>query len=166
MKDTAIRIVCVGNRFQPRDALGPRVHDALRERGVPAGVELIDGGLAGIDLLHFVEGCQRVVFVDALSDDTLPDGVYLMDRGEAARTAGTGFDHAAGLAYLLRMIPEILGGAAPEIRLVAAQGPPAVELVDQTATVALAVATGASPANASRGAPPERDERNARPTRQ
>ena len=76
---TRSRIICVGNRYCDRDAVGPRVHDALRSRRLPAGVDLVDGGLGGLRLLGLVEGMGRIVFVDALEGFAAPGEVTFGD---------------------------------------------------------------------------------------
>jgi Ni,Fe-hydrogenase maturation factor len=38
------RIICIGNRHVAGDAAGPQVYERLRERALPPGVELVDGG--------------------------------------------------------------------------------------------------------------------------
>ena len=50
-RPAAVRIICVGNRLVAADAAGPQVHDRLAGRPLPPGVELVDGGLQGLDLL-------------------------------------------------------------------------------------------------------------------
>ena len=45
-----------------------QVFDRLQEmQPLPAGIELIEGGLAGLNLLPLLERGGRVVFVDAVS---------------------------------------------------------------------------------------------------
>jgi hydrogenase maturation protease len=131
------RIICIGNRLQPRDEAGPRVYDALAARALPAGVELVDGGLAGLDLLRLAEGCRRLVFVDALDDPGTEPGVYRLDPREVARQADATFDHASGLGYLLRMIPLVCRSQPAEIALLGVQGEPIPEIVDRAAGAAL-----------------------------
>lgn len=134
------RIICVGNRYRREDEAGPRVYDALVERGLPAGVEAIDGGLAGLDLLRYMEDADRVVFVDALDDPKRPRGVFVIDPREAARSAGGAYDHAAGLGYLLGVLPFVFEGKLPALYLVGIAGPPTPDAVDAAANTALSLA--------------------------
>ncbi len=127
------RIICIGNRYKPNDMAGPMVHDQLAQRELPPDVEVVDGGLAGLNLLRFVEGAERVVFVDAVAGSDVSDGIVLLDVDDAARQAGAEYDHSAGLAYLLRVLPQVCEGTIPEILLVGIQGVP-----DQSTTVAAA----------------------------
>ena len=136
------RIVCVGNRWSHADALGPRVFDHLAAREVPAGVELVDGGLAGLGLLAVVEGCERVVFVDAISAvdrGSGEDGVVVIERPGASRAAALG-DHGGGFAYLLGVIERACQPPPGAYWLVGAWGVADDARVAQVAALALALA--------------------------
>jgi hydrogenase maturation protease len=139
----ARRIICIGNRYVERDAAGAKVHDRLRDRGVPEGIDLIDGGLKGLDLLRFVEGAGRVVFVDAVEGYLPRKGVVVLDAKEIIDVSGRRFDHAAGLGYLLSALPAACGGALPEIAVVGVQGETDGTLIEEAAVRSLELVTGA-----------------------
>ncbi len=133
-------IICVGNGFASLDDAGPRVYDLLAGRERPPQVEVIDGGLGGLDLLRFVEGAQRVIFVDAVRGFAKPGEVMELSAEDGARSAADGYDHAAGLAYLLRALPHVLEGEAPEVSLVGIETPATEEAVSRAADMALELA--------------------------
>jgi len=135
------RIICVGNRYVLEDSAGPAVHERLARDGVPAGVELVDGGLGGLSLLRHVEGTERVVFVDRTSGLGAEGAVVVLTAEEVAGTASGAYGHDAGLAYLLRAIPHVLEGALPEIAVVGMEGLPSDELVSEAARVSLGIVT-------------------------
>lgn len=143
------RIITVGNRYVAGDAAGPRICDRLRAQALPPDVEVIDGGLAGLDLLRFVEGAERVVFVDR-SIGSSPQAVFAAPAEEVELAEPAGFDHGAGLGYLLRMLPRLLDGPQPEVLLVGVEDEPTALVVEQAATLALQVAVEGL---AQRGAP-------------
>jgi len=134
------RIICVGSRFFAADAAGPRVHDRLSAQALPQGVELVDGGVAGLNLLHLVETAERVVFVDAVRGFAADGRVVVLDADEAAEAGGDVFDHGAGLGYLLRMLP-VACDAPPPVTVVGIEGPADDEAVREAAAVAVRVAT-------------------------
>src|SRR5512136_1627319 len=107
------RIICIGNRYAAEDAAGPAVYDHLRRLTLPAGLELIDGGLAGLNLLRYLEGAEQVVFVDSVSGYGDPSRVLILGAKEVAALAGSRYEDSAGLAYLLRVLPEVCEGALP-----------------------------------------------------
>ena len=112
------RVICLGNRLVPGDDAGPRVYDRLAGVPLPPGVEVIDGGLAGLNLLRLVEGAEQVIFVDAVQGSCAAGGVEMLDAEQVASTAEVGFDHRAGLAYLLRVLPRVCAGPLPRVGIV------------------------------------------------
>jgi hydrogenase maturation protease len=123
------RIICVGNRHQSHDAAGPLVYDRLIRMQLPPDVEVIEGALAGLDLLRFMEGAQRVVFVDAVSGLESENGIVVLSAEEAAQNADQTYSHAAGLGYLLRVIERVCEGPVPEICLVGIAGVPDEDMI-------------------------------------
>jgi hydrogenase maturation protease len=139
------RIICVGSRLSDSDAAGPRVHDRLAASALPEGVELVDGGLAGLDLARFVAGARRVVFVDAVrgfSPASRPSAVVVLEAREVAAEAPARFDHAAGLPYLLRALEATAPERAVRIDVVGVEGEADETLVREAAATALRLALG------------------------
>jgi hydrogenase maturation protease len=129
------RIICLGNRYIESDSLGAKVFDLLSYLHLPPDVELIDGGLSGLNLLPFMDGCERLVFVDAM-DGNEPALVQVL-RGDELEAEPV-YGHAAGLGYLLGAA-FAMGGHMPSIFIVGAGTPQAAEAV---ASTALTVARG------------------------
>jgi len=130
------RVVCVGNRYHPEDSAGPRVYDLIAETELPDGVEAVDGGLAGLDLLPRVEGADRVVFVDAADGFDPDQGLVVTTGAEAARAGAETFGHSAGIGYLIRCLPFLLERPAPEILVVGVPVPARDEAVREAARIA------------------------------
>ena len=133
-------IICVGNRHLASDDAGPRVFDALAAAPLPRNVEIVDGGLGGIDLLWLVEGRRRVVFADCVSGFARPGEVVVLRRERAARNAAGGYGHGAGLAYLLHMLPAVCEGSMPEVLLVGVEGCADVRAIGQMAALCRSIA--------------------------
>jgi len=134
------RIICVGNRFKPNDAAGSMVHDRLKGMDLPDDVEVIDGGLAGLDLLRFMDGAERVVFVDAVIGFESEDGIVLLSAEEVADLGVEEYDHNAGLAYLLQMLPLVMVAPIPETYLVGVEGDTKKEHIAKAADISLCIA--------------------------
>lgn len=134
------RIICVGNRHVPGDDFGPRVYDCLAAQAVPAAVDVVDGGLGGLDLLRFLEDGRRVVFVDAVAGFAAPGGLVLLGGAEVARQCTGGFDHAAGLPYLLRVMPAVLDSPPPAVNVIGHEGAASARTVRAAAQLALRLA--------------------------
>lgn len=118
-------LICIGNRFVGHDSGGLAVYDFLKKsQSLPEGIELIEGGLAGLNLLPFLEQGGRVVFVDAVHGFTSPGESVILDRQEILQSSpAPHYDHEAGLAYLLAILPHVCEGEMPEeIALVGLEG--------------------------------------------
>ena len=136
-------IICIGNRFVPEDAAGPAVFDRLQEmHPLPAGIEVIDGGMAGLNLLPLLEQGGRVVFVDAVDGFSGPGQIVVLDHQEILRTLdGSHFDHSSGLAYVLTVLPQVYDGVLPEeIVLVGLEGACPRQMIERAADLSIAIA--------------------------
>jgi len=118
----AARILCIGNRFVGGDDFGPRVYDTLAGMARPVDVEIVDGGLAGLNLLRYLEDGRQVVFVDAVSGFAPAGELTVIDGDAIARQATGRYDHEAGLPFLLHVLPAVVDNPPPRIRLVGCEG--------------------------------------------
>jgi hydrogenase maturation protease len=140
----ARRIVCVGNRYVPDDDVGARVHELLAGAALPAGVELVDGGLGGLDLLRFVEDAERVVFVDALRGHGATGRILLLEGAELLGGGEPRYGHSGGLDYLVGLLPALCGAALPQLVLIGFEGRADDSTVSAMAEMALRLAGDAS----------------------
>lgn len=115
-------IICIGNRRSKMDDFGPRVYECLAAAPLPAGIRLVDGGLAGLDLLRYLESCSRAVFVDAVDGFAGPGELVVLSAAQVADQCIGGYDHGAGLPYLLRVLPRALDVPMPVVTLVGHEG--------------------------------------------
>ncbi len=135
------RIVCIGNRYVAEDAAGPRVFDRLAARPLPAGVEVVDGGLAGLDLLRCAEGAEVLVFVDASAGLAPPGEAAELDPEALAGSSSRSLGHAAGLPYLLRALPVSCEPEPPPVKVVGVEPPFDDRTIERAAALALRLAT-------------------------
>jgi len=133
------RIICVGNRMRSSDAAGPLVYDLLAQTRLPHDLEIIDGGLAGLNLLKYVEDAERVVFVDAITGFDRSDDLVLMDSEKASQYADFQYDHSTGLTYLLKALPYLIK-EAPEVFVLGINGAPTGDKISQAAQMGLKTA--------------------------
>lgn len=136
-------IVCIGNRFVESDAAGPLVFDQLQAmQPLPHGIELIEGGLAGLNLLPLLEQGGRVVFVDAVRGFAEAGEMVLLDRQEILDIdSQPHFDHGAGLPYVLAVLPRVCDGELPEeIFLLGLEGNCTTQTIERAAGLSIAVA--------------------------
>jgi hydrogenase maturation protease len=136
------KIVCAGNRFSPEDCFGPLVYDRLMLQTTPPGVEIIDGGLAGIDLLPHFENSDRVVVVDRIHGFGQPGELLKVVWDEIAQSKAVAYGHSAGLQYLLLCLPAL--GIIPQVEviLIGLDGPADGAVISSAARMALEAADG------------------------
>lgn len=77
-----VLVVGCGNLLRGDDAVGPVLVRELWERGVPDGVELVDGGTAGMDVAFKMRDRRKVVIVDAACTGAEPGTVYRVPGAE------------------------------------------------------------------------------------
>ncbi len=78
-----IALIGIGNILMTDDGVGVHALNALAERYLfPSQVQLIDGGTMGLDLLPFVEGKKRVLFIDAANLEKDPGVIGELNNGE------------------------------------------------------------------------------------
>jgi hydrogenase maturation protease len=137
-------IICIGNRLVAGDQAGLLVYDHLRHKSLPHGVDLVEGGLAGLDLLPLLERGGRVVFVDQVRGFVEADGIVIL-RGEEIFAEGSAihFDHRAGLPYLLAVLPQVCEGEmAEEVALVGLEGRCSAATIERAAALCIAMVEG------------------------
>ena len=130
------RIICIGNRHVPEDSAGFKVFSRLSKMTLDGDIEIVDGGLGGLDLIRFVEGAKSVVFVDSIAG--FGKGTMVLSSDQVAALADAEFSHRAGLPYLLRVLPAVCDGPLPEIKIVGIDNKEtSAAIVKQAAALAL-----------------------------
>lgn len=66
----------IGNLLLRDEGVGVHVAMALEELPLPEGVEVVEGGTLGFDLLGYFEGVEKLVVVDALKGGGEPGSIY------------------------------------------------------------------------------------------
>lgn len=88
MNDTPIRalVIGLGNPLMGDDGAGLAALARLREDWLlPEGVELVDGGTWGMNLLPIIEGCPCVLLLDAIDAGSPPGTLTVLERAEIPR---------------------------------------------------------------------------------
>ena len=137
------RIICVGNRFVEDDAGGLAVYDKLLTLELPPGVLLIEGGLAGLNLLPHLEQGGKVVFVDAIAGFGKEGSIVVLDQDSLMQQAQlNNYGHEAGVPYLLSVLPHVNDGELPEeIILLGLQGKCKQQMIEDAALLSIQLAT-------------------------
>jgi hydrogenase maturation protease len=143
MHPVKCRIICIGNRYSSIDSAGIAVYEKLRDLNcLPPGVELIEGGTAGLNLLPHLELGGVIIFVDSVRGFTSPGSVILIQEDEIQNNLSTrSYDHGAGLEYLLTLLPRVYEKTLPEmILLVGIEGAWTEKIINQAANMTIDLA--------------------------
>ena len=98
-------ILGLGSSLRGDDGVGPAVIEWLDRQELPPGVETIDGGTSGLDIVSILMGRERAIIVDAANVGQAP-GRWVRFTPDAARlqeNATTLSLHSAGLAEALAL---------------------------------------------------------------
>jgi hydrogenase maturation protease len=103
-----ILVVGIGNILLRDEGVGVHIVQAMENTPLPDGVELLDGGTAGADLLDPISDRRKLIVVDALDAD-VPAGTILRLTPEdlAAEPAESISLHEFGIADALRMARQL-----------------------------------------------------------
>lgn len=113
MRLKPIMVIGVGNSIQMDDGIGIHVLNELKKYDLPEESELFDGGTLGIDLMPYIEGREKLIFIDSVKADEKPGTIFKfepddLNYDDAPKTSV----HQIGLIDSLQMISMI--GKAPE----------------------------------------------------
>ena len=123
-----VLVAGIGNVFMADDGFGVEVARRLSERELPPGVDVVDFGIRGMDLVFALgEGWDLAVFVDAVPRGDDPGALFViepdlteLDGGPVALDAH-GMDPAKvlKLASTLGPVPEriLVVGCEPAVRM-------------------------------------------------
>lgn len=94
-KTRSTLILGIGNILRKDDGVGIHIINKLNETKLPEGTRLLDGGTAGLDLLTYLEGIDRLIIVDALLTEGNPGdiNVFSADELKGNRNSFSGHSH-------------------------------------------------------------------------
>jgi hydrogenase maturation protease len=120
MRGPRILVAGIGNIFLGDDAFGVEVANLLAERELPAGVDVRDFGIRGMDLAYALQdGYDAVIFVDAAPRGEVPGTLSVIepeiDLDEVVLDTH-GMDPLRVLA-----LAHALGGVPPRVLVVACE---------------------------------------------
>lgn len=128
IEEPTVTVLGLGNILLADEGVGVHVVRAFEARySVPRHVEVVDGGAAGLDLIPFIEGREKVLMVDAVNFGRKPGFIGVLRNGDipAGITEKASLHHL-GLMDVLSII-RMSGGLPGELRLIGIQ-PKSLEL--------------------------------------
>lgn len=121
-------LIGLGNILMRDEGLGVHAVKFIQEHYViPPNLEVVDGGTAGLDLLPFIEGRDRVLFVDAVNFRQEPGHIGVLRNREIPVFFSVKHSlHHLGLADVLAAA-HLMNILPPEVCLIGLQ-PHTIEL--------------------------------------
>lgn len=128
MNNNRIGIVGIGNTLMRDDGIGVFALQELQRRyRFPEGVELIDGGTKGLELLPYLEDKSRLLFIDAVNFGKEPGYIGEIDKDRVAEYFNTKLSvHQIALPDMLGA-GRLLGTLTEDIYLIGIQ-PESIEM--------------------------------------
>lgn len=128
MKEPTITILGLGNILMTDEGVGVHTVNEFEKRyTVPDHVEIVDGGAAGLDLIPFIEGREKVLMVDAVNFDEEPGFIGILENDEIpVKITEKASMHHLGLMDVLSIV-RMSGNYPKELCLIGIQ-PRSLEL--------------------------------------
>ncbi|MFZ2087953.1 MAG: HyaD/HybD family hydrogenase maturation endopeptidase [Desulfobaccales bacterium] len=117
-----ISLIGLGNILMQDEGVGVHAVKAiLKDYALPPNLNVVDGGTAGLDLLPFIEGRDRVLFVDAVNFRQEPGYIGVLRNQEIPVFFSAKHSlHHIGLADVLAAA-QLLNLLPPEVCLIGLQ---------------------------------------------
>ncbi|MEW5744656.1 MAG: HyaD/HybD family hydrogenase maturation endopeptidase [Nitrospirota bacterium] len=98
-----ILVMGIGNLLLSDEGAGVRVVEEFQDRyRVPEGVEVIDGGTMGIELLHYIQNRDAVIIVDVVRTGNPPGTIIRLEGADVPALFNSKISpHQLGLSDLL-----------------------------------------------------------------
>lgn len=82
MHSPKIMVMGVGNILLSDEGLGVRFLDELAKSPLPENVEILEGGTAGLELVHLVQEVDYLIIVDAINAQAEPGALFCFHPGD------------------------------------------------------------------------------------
>ncbi|MHB8076225.1 HyaD/HybD family hydrogenase maturation endopeptidase [Desulfosporosinus fructosivorans] len=82
MHSPKIMVMGVGNILLSDEGLGVRFLDMLKKKDLPENVELLEGGTAGLELVHLIQEVDFLIIVDAINAQAEPGALFRFHPGD------------------------------------------------------------------------------------
>jgi hydrogenase maturation protease len=114
---TRVLVAGIGNVFLGDDGFGVALADRLARRELPAGVEVVDYGIRGMDLAYALhDGWDAVLLLDATPRGRAPGTLYVIEPDLADLAPGV---DAHGMDPVMVLgLAQALGGPLPRVLVV------------------------------------------------
>lgn len=118
MKPKRTLILGIGNLLQKDDGVGVHVIQYMQQHDIslPQHVELLDGGIAGFDLILHMNQFDKIMIVDALNVHDKPGSIYRFSGEHLVSKSPNVSLHELGIAEVLKVLK--IQGSDPDIEVI------------------------------------------------
>jgi hydrogenase maturation protease len=115
-------VLGLGNILNRDEGVGVHALRALEAQlGRPAGVEFIDGGVLGLNLLPLVEECSHLLILDAADAGQAPGTLVELERDEIPLYSGVKLSQHQVTFQEVLALAKIRDGLPPYLHLIGVQ---------------------------------------------
>jgi hydrogenase maturation protease len=115
-----VTVIGIGNTLMGDDGVGVRVAESLEGRNLYDSVAVVAGHTAGMALVDYLIGSDRVIFVDAIAAGDHPGSVFRFDPADVdVGQTRSHTSHGLGIGAVLQAAA--LLGATPDVVVYAIQ---------------------------------------------
>jgi hydrogenase maturation protease len=112
----------VGSPILTDDGVGFHLARRLEKLPLPADVDVLALGTAGLDLMEFARGYERLIVVDAIVTGAKPGKIFELSGDNLDRAVHATSSHEADLSTSLAFCRKLLGKEMPtEVVLIAVE---------------------------------------------
>lgn len=111
-------VLGIGNLLKKDDGIGVHVIQYLQDNNIhmPDNVDLLDGGIAGFDLIQHMMHYDRIIIIDALKIQDKPGSIYKFNAKHLIVKSPNVSLHELGIAEVLELLK--IKGASPEVEVI------------------------------------------------
>lgn len=82
MQTPQIMVMGIGNILLSDEGLGVRFLEELAKKTLPENVELLEGGTAGLELVHLIQDVDFLIIIDAVNAQAEPGALFRFKPGD------------------------------------------------------------------------------------
>ena len=83
-----ILILGIGNILLKDEGIGVRVAEKMMKMSLPPDVEVLEGGVKGLDLVYYIEDRKKVIVVDTVKAGAAPGTLFRFTDNDLAKKKG------------------------------------------------------------------------------
>ncbi|MCK4761690.1 MAG: hydrogenase maturation protease [Candidatus Aminicenantes bacterium] len=127
MKKKHTLVLGVGNDILMDDGIGPRLADHLEKKDLIEDAEYHTINLGGLEILEFIQGYKKVIFIDAIkTKDGVPGALYQFTPADFRETMHLSSLHDVNFLTALKLGKRMKLDVTKDIHIIA------IEIVEDT----------------------------------